>query len=706
MQVTSITKLLMKNPLDDFANLCAKLFSPHRLVLRRPKPWIAGSFSGSNDLLHRSTLFILVRNCKRGSLKLKQIPLVPTCHLALSLRWILGMERSSVQTIRLDIAARRARIAASLRASHASNANEEATSKMNNENGNKVLAKTQELAANALKTHLKDNILLLRNLANDRAFNYIKSKWTSSENVDHLRKEGKSETTTWVLDHKDTISVDYADPHHIYDKIFNLLQENEVILDGRWKMIELMKAELSCKDDEYNISINYQQREVHALFTLMTYQGLRLREFYTQNLLDVEKMFLDRRASLLISNKSNMGRILQNRQDREDTYHDEVHSCKDNFIKVLDSIRENDVEEYNLLKLKLEGDSQSLEEHLQVMQAMYQLNAEKLDYNLLVLTEREYENYVMTNQQKKKLTRQRDTLSTIKGRHRELERSFMGHNERLADDHNRVTKLLQDLQMKEQSLQASHANIKKRFFLMHQRMISGVVNRILQADKEIHEEELGWIWRSPCKTIPHRLGPQPPRIDYEPDQPIALKENDQFQKLLDCFSSERYHSFLLTLIKEASFLIDKEYQDYFKEVEPKLQFQVWSASILNALGVGNTHALEKLYIFITNRMDADDGVNILKLKSFIQGETFFEIFSAEDDDHNSLTHVISKSRACSDKLQRDSKENSEKLNWDGYWSSFTTSISPKVMRVYKHLNLALLSYNQMLKDSSRRRIRV
>ncbi|BFI23119.1 hypothetical protein MPTK1_Vg00120 [Marchantia polymorpha subsp. ruderalis] len=59
----------------------------------------------------------------------------------------------------LRIAARRARIAASLRASHASNANEEATSKMNNENGNKVLAKTQELAANALKRFTKARII-------------------------------------------------------------------------------------------------------------------------------------------------------------------------------------------------------------------------------------------------------------------------------------------------------------------------------------------------------------------------------------------------------------------------------------------------------------------------------------------------------------------------------------------------------------------
>lgn len=49
-----------------------------------------------------------------------------------------------------------------------------------------------------------------------------------------------------------------------------------------------------------------------------------------------------------------------------------------------------DAEEYNILKIKLETEIQTLEQQLQEMRATYQLNNEKLEYNFRLLHEREY----------------------------------------------------------------------------------------------------------------------------------------------------------------------------------------------------------------------------------------------------------------------------------------------------------------------------
>ena len=75
-----------------------------------------------------------------------------------------------------------------------------------------------------------------------------------------------------------------------------------------------------------------------------------------------------------------------------------------------------DAEDYNILKIKLETEIQTLEQQLEEMRATYQLNQEKLDYNYRVLVERDSENTSTIKQQKKKLTRMADVLSSLKAK--------------------------------------------------------------------------------------------------------------------------------------------------------------------------------------------------------------------------------------------------------------------------------------------------
>ena len=74
------------------------------------------------------------------------------------------------------------------------------------------------------------------------------------------------------------------------------------------------------------------------------------------------------------------------------------------------------MQDFNALKVKLENDRQSLEQHMETMLATYQLNIEKLDYNYRVLVERDHENTATINQQKRKIARQRDLLTGLKSR--------------------------------------------------------------------------------------------------------------------------------------------------------------------------------------------------------------------------------------------------------------------------------------------------
>ena len=101
------------------------------------------------------------------------------------------------------------------------------------------------------------------------------------------------------------------------------------------------------------------------------------------------------------SEKVDMARDKRNQLELE--YMERFVNTAGEYERVLKELRLNDNEEYNALKVKLETDIQILEQHLETMRATYQLNAEKLEYNYRVLSERDSENSATINQQKRKV---------------------------------------------------------------------------------------------------------------------------------------------------------------------------------------------------------------------------------------------------------------------------------------------------------------
>ena len=82
------------------------------------------------------------------------------------------------------------------------------------------------------------------------------------------------------------------------------------------------------------------------------------------------------------------------------------------------------------------------------MRATYQLNNEKLEYNFRLLHEREYDHTQQIQQQKKKINRLQDMLSTLKGKYSKLDKKFRQKNMELTEEYKRVTEQYKDLRTK------------------------------------------------------------------------------------------------------------------------------------------------------------------------------------------------------------------------------------------------------------------
>lgn len=128
----------------------------------------------------------------------------------------------------------------------------------------------------------------------------------------------------------------------------------------------------------------------------------------------VEAAYAEGRRGQLEACQAEMSQLFESRAKAEQDFTDRYLAAVESYQKQLFDLQVSDAQDFNSLKVNLENERQTLEQHMETMLATYQLNIEKLDYNYRVLVERDHENTVTINQQKRKIARQRDLLTNLK----------------------------------------------------------------------------------------------------------------------------------------------------------------------------------------------------------------------------------------------------------------------------------------------------
>ncbi|KAH7435913.1 hypothetical protein KP509_06G083700 [Ceratopteris richardii] len=321
-------------------------------------------------------------------------------------------------------------------------------------------------------------------------------------------------------------------PQELAQNIAKQCHACDELIESKKSLIEEIHGELKAVDEDYQRMFRQQSKDLDMLILSMGTQVMNLHSIHIEELATVEADFMEQRKGLMQRNKTEIDSLLKSVRNTEGLVKEELTKKIEDYAKTLDNIQTEDNEDYNLLKVRLETDIQILEQHLESMAAAYQLNTEKLDYNYAVLVERDHDNYITAGQQKRKLTKQRDTLCTLKARHNDYEKRFLMQNSKLASDYEKTMRLLQDLQSKEHQLQAAHQKQYWDFVHMHHHSIAVLASKLLQADKTIHEEQLGWVW---CP---------PPRDIYSSFDSVlcSRKKGSSNTEQIQCLSSQEPHT--------------------------------------------------------------------------------------------------------------------------------------------------------------------
>ncbi|XP_074904972.1 dynein regulatory complex protein 1 isoform X2 [Buteo buteo] len=283
------------------------------------------------------------------------------------------------------------------------------------------------------------------------------------QRVEKLENEAKSSTykfeeitSKWALAKEMTI------PQELWQLLNQQQQQCALLLEEKNKLIGELQQELKNKDEQYVWAIKKQSDDIHLLLERMEEQIRLMLKNYRHELLQIEKAFELERRELLENNRKKWEEAIQAHNAQELEYlHARMRKVEE-FEKQLNQLRVQDEEEYNSMKIQLENDVQNLERQLQQMKAVYQLNQEKLEYNLQVLRKQDEENTIIRSQQKRKLNRH---------------------------------------------FAISDAEKFTEVWLMNEEEAKGLMRKALDADRVIHTQQLGLPWEEPRYWFLNNVGP-------------------------------------------------------------------------------------------------------------------------------------------------------------------------------------------------------
>ncbi|XP_070932503.1 dynein regulatory complex protein 1 isoform X3 [Macaca nemestrina] len=371
------------------------------------------------------------------------------------------------------------------------------------------------------------------------------------------------------------------------------------LLEDKNKLISELQQELKTKDDQYVKDLKKQSDDICLLLERMEEQVKNVMKTFREELYNIEKAFEVERQELLASNKKKWERALQAHNAKELEYLTNRMKKVEDYEKQLNRQRIWDCEEYNTIKIKLEQDVQVqqlvltrvpgwrstwptpvnvsclattcdileiLEQQLQQRKAIYQLNQEKLEYNLQVLKKRDEESTVIKSQQKRKI--------------------------------NRHFALIDDEKFRE-------------IWLMNEEEAKDLIARAFDVDRIIHTHHLGLPWTAPDFWFLKNVGPisqQPQKSatqiveemlmhTEEEEAEEAASEPESYLDLPKQISEKTTKKILMVLCDESGFLIESKLLSLLLPLEQNECYLLRLDAIFSALGIESEDDLYKLVNF-------------------------------------------------------------------------------------------------------------
>merc|ERR1719482_2504181 len=286
-----------------------------------------------------------------------------------------------------------------------------------------------------------------------------------------------------------------------------------------------------------------------------------------------------------------------------------------------DQLRTTHADEFNQSKIALERSIQDLEQHLEKMMATYQLNKEKLEYNLQVLTERYKEHGAISSQYKNRLNRLRETLNTLMGRYHKMDGKYRQENIELTDEYKRLTQQFQDLQEKFKHFEQADDRQFREIWQLNEANVRQLMSKVLDADRIIHEQQLGLEWTAPREDQLLQELETFSEAGTTTGKSTAKESEDRGPASSGKFSIGKVKKVLDLIKEETGFLLDMKIREQMADLPHEQRDVMQIDAVLRYIGVESQEDVDLLVQQFymgqdeddeTLMVDADEVLNLLK----------------------------------------------------------------------------------------------
>jgi len=475
------------------------------------------------------------------------------------------------------------------------------------------------------------------------------------------------------------------------------------IIESKDRRIRDFQTELKNKDEEYVKMLKQQSTDITGLIKGKRDQYHMLRQNYEKQLEDIEGAFDKERSDLMRKNKDEIDELFERRRQMEETEFLERRQERErDFQQQIEDLRTHNADDYNKCKIALEKGIQELEQHLEKMNSTYTLNKEKLEYNLQVLSERNKEHTAIQASYKNRLNKLRETLNNLVTRYWALDGKYKSENINLTEEYKRLTKQFKDLQEKYHHFEQADEKKFREVWEMNEEEVRVFVDKVLKADRLLHEQQLGHEW----------IQPKQEQLDAELEtfsesgtttgKSTAIESAEMGQSVSGKFSSTKVKKVLDLVKEETQFLLDIKVREQIQSIPAEQKDVVQIDAILRYIGVESQEDVDLLVTTFYNGQDEDDEALMVEADDVLN---LLKEFIQEKENQRSADVVPDKKKKARTQQLGSESETEKKARVRReerkFWEKKGHVIPDMNFRVWRALDVALRRYYSLLQVRSK-----
>merc|ERR1712070_531680 len=316
--------------------------------------------------------------------------------------------------------------------------------------------------------------------------------------------------------------------------------------------------------------------------------------------------------------------------------------------------------------------------------------------------ERNKEHAAIQSSYKNRLNRLRETLNDLMSRYHALDQKYKQQNVELTEEYKRLTRQFKDLQEKYHHFEQAD---EKKFFevwAMNEQEVRGIITKVLEADRLIHEQQLGHEW----------LPPKEEQLLQELDtfsesgtttgKSTAMASEEMGQSVSGKYSASKVKKVLDLVKEETQFLLDLKVREQMMTLPPEQRVVLLIDAILRYICVESQEDVDLLVSIFYHGQEEDDENLMIEaddvlqmLRDFIQEKENLRIADVAPDKKKKTQRQTLGGESEQERKARRRREERK------FWERMGHVIPDMNFRVWKALDAFLKKYYDLLVKRSK-----